>query len=359
MGRFSQHAQRLSATVLGSLVVHLWVMVVAGLVMMSPAAPMPTELLLVAEASLIEEAVIVEEVVELPLLEAPFTDDAFSPELAEVASQVAEEIDPGAAALELEPPTWEAAADLVAAKSEAERLVIGESLGDGSAASGEGDGGDGGNPDGDEGAEFFGIQAYGRSFVFVCDSSRSMAGLKWFELQRELYRSIERLGPHKQFYIVFFDGEMHPMFEPDYRETMLLPANEAHLDQTRRWLASMNLGPNTRPLESIQHAVSLEPDVIFFLTDGEFEDRTAAFLRDVHRQRKQEGKKPIVVHTIGFFEKKHQLVLKRIAKDADGVYKFVEGPQPDRPKRRSWNVVAPPPGMPVFRGPAPVAPRGD
>lgn len=243
----------------------------------------------------------------------------------------------------------------------ADRGVV-DGNGDGLAASGEGDGGDD-VAAGQDGAEFFGVQAAGSRFVFVCDCSGSMAGLKWAELHRELSRSIGGLGPGKAFYAIFFDGEMHPMFEPFHREPALLDATSANVEKARQWIASKSLGANTSPCESMKFAANLEPDAIFLLTDGEFSDYTAPYLRDFNKKRVAAGKPKVVVHTIGFFSEKHQRVLERIAKDSGGTYQFVAGPKPVKEKRKSHNVYARPIGLPAFAGPAPIAPlapqRGD
>jgi hypothetical protein len=188
-----------------------------------------------------------------------------------------------------------------------------------------------------------------------------MNGVKWAELHRELSRCIGDLGPGRAFYVIFFDGEMHRMFEPLIHEPTLLDATSENVERARQWIAEKSLGSNTSPCNSMKFAASLEPDAIFLLTDGEFSDYTAPYMRGFNRKRVVEGKPKVVVHTIGFFSQKHQLVLERIAKDSGGTYRFVGGPAPPaRPKRRSQNVYARPIGLPVFGGPAaPLAPRGD
>jgi hypothetical protein len=244
--------------------------------------------------------------------------------------------------------------------------IAGLAAGAGAGQSSDGDGkggGDDGDSAGEEGTEFFGVQGTGNKFVFVCDCSGSMSGLKWLELNRELSRCIGSLSAGKSFYAIYFDGEMHPMFEPFSREPALLDATSENIEKARHWIASKSLGNDTSPCESVKFAANLEPDAIFLLTDGEFTDYTAPFLRDFNKKRVAKGKPKVVVHTIGFFSQKHQLVLERIAKDSGGTYQFVAGPKPVKQKRKSQNVYARPLGPPVFgprppMGPAP-QPGGD
>jgi hypothetical protein len=230
---------------------------------------------------------------------------------------------------------------------------LADGAGDGLASEGEGKGSDKeGGAAGGNGTEFFGVQGRGNKFVFVCDCSGSMSGLKWFELNRELSRCIGSLVPGQAFYAIFFDGEMHPMFEPFGREPALLDATSDNIEKARQWIANKSLGRNTSPCDSMKFAASLEPDAIFLLTDGEFSDYTAPYMRDFNKKRVAKGKAKVVVHTIGFFSQKHQMVLERIAKDSGGTYQFVAGPKPVKERRKSQNVIAPPLGRPEVGGPA-------
>jgi hypothetical protein len=243
-----------------------------------------------------------------------------------------------------------------------DRVGLSANIGSGQASTGNGDAG-GEAADGD-GTEFFGVQASGKRFVFVCDCSRSMAGAKWGELNVELIRCLGDLAPDRSFYVIFFDGEMHPMFEPSRREPALLDATQQNIDRARFWISSITLGANTSPYESVKFGAEFTPDAMFLLTDGEFSDYTAPYLRGFNKDRLARAEKKIPVHTIGFYSEKDQLVLKRIAKDSGGKYKFIKEPHVPRPKRRSWNVVSPSPGTGFSGGPAfgpapPRAPRGD
>lgn len=182
---------------------------------------------------------------------------------------------------------------------------------------------------GQEGSEFFGVRASGRRFVFVVDCSRSMEeGSKWQDATRELLAALERLGPDQSFYVIFFDGEMHPMFSADAPERDLLSATPENLDHFRQWLETVRLGYYTRPAGSVQLALDLAPDAIFLLSDGVFEDQTAALLRRKNLVRRDARREPlVVVHTIGFHTRDGQHVLQRIADENGGRYVFVPDPR--------------------------------
>lgn len=214
----------------------------------------------------------------------------------------------------------------------AEELASASDSGDGESSGTSGDGEGDGNTATAESAEetkpsveFFGIQGRGQKIVFVVDCSRSMMGEKWERVREELIRSLERLSPEQSFYVIFFDGNSHPMFSPGPPAKEMLAADSANLSRVRRWIMSVQLGANTSPLSSMVHALKLSPDATFLLTDGEFADSTAQWLRD-HNRIKRVDAKPRVktpVHTVGIFNTKTQRLLKRIARENAGQFQFV------------------------------------
>lgn len=184
-----------------------------------------------------------------------------------------------------------------------------------------------------DGAEFFGMQAGGRRFVFVVDSSRSMRGRRWTAACQELLESVGRLHAQQEFYVIFFDAGAHPMFSPRKPEPELLPATEENLKRLRRWLPSIDFGRDTAPARAMELAIRLEPDAIFLLSDGEFTDATPQLLRTLNRVRQRDGTVAVRVpiHTIGFHTAACQAVLRPLAAENGGRYVFVPHPR-QRPR---------------------------
>lgn len=203
----------------------------------------------------------------------------------------------------------------------------------GLAGLGSGSGGAGGllasNGEGDDGAEFFGIRAGGQRFVFVVDSSRSMRGRKWTQACQELLRSVERLGPRQSFYVIFFDAEIHPMFSRRKPEPDLLPATEENFQRMKRWLPSIHFGPETWPAAAMRRSLSMSPDAIYLLSDGEFQDGTRPLLRSQNLVDDGDGqRKPRVpVHTVGFHSMACQASLLPIARENGGRFRFIPDPR--------------------------------
>jgi hypothetical protein len=175
-----------------------------------------------------------------------------------------------------------------------------------------------------KGTRFFGIEATGKRFVFVVDSSGSMKWAKWRRACRELVASIKSLGPDQSFCVFFFDSEPHLMFNQRPAEVQLIAATPRNITRVRRWMASVSFGNETRPLAAVRHALSLRPDAVFLLSDGEFHDSTLTYFRTSNLpQTEGASSRPVVVHTIGFKTRLGQLTLREIADYTDGTYRFV------------------------------------
>jgi hypothetical protein len=187
----------------------------------------------------------------------------------------------------------------------------GTSIGDGTGA-----GLTGGSGDGSGGAEFFGIGGEGGTFVYVVDLSGSMNEEgKWERARAELLRSIEHLTEGQRYYIIFYNDGWYPMAADKPIE-----ATAKQIDRTRRWIRRLWPGGGTFPLEALKHALKLEPDAVYFLSDGRFDPAVIEMLR-IHNPSST-GQIPI--HTIAFVNQETIGIMKQIAHQSGGKFRFVE-----------------------------------
>jgi hypothetical protein len=118
--------------------------------------------------------------------------------------------------------------------------------------------------------EFFGIGGYGQSFVYVVDCSGSMNENGKFERARyELLQSIEQLSKDQSYFVIFYNHEAHPM-----EGGRLVLATPAHVAETTHWVNFAEAQGGTNPLPSLLYALSMHPDAIYFLSDGQFDPNT-------------------------------------------------------------------------------------
>jgi hypothetical protein len=187
-------------------------------------------------------------------------------------------------------------------------------------------------------AEFFGVKAGGRKFVFVVDSSRSMHGGKFDAALEELHYAVSKLSKDQFFYVIFFDWNAERMRFPvessrpgalkDEPEPRAVRATAENIRNLEAWMKTVELELKTDPYEAMKFAVEMLPDAIYLLTDGMFGGRTESYLAGNNMiEDSLDGPRPkVVIHTIGFWSDEGQLVLKRIADNYGGTYRFVPPP---------------------------------
>lgn len=182
-----------------------------------------------------------------------------------------------------------------------------------------------GNAEGDgTGTDFFGLTAPGQKFVFVVDSSGSMnrpfpgpGRTLLGRVKLELLKCVTQMSPEQQFFIVFFNDEANPM--PANR---LMEATEESQLHYLRWMAAVEAGGMTEPETALLLALQLNPDVIYFLTDGAFKYRVIDRVADMNRA-------DITIHTVGFGDKVGfgedgaERFMRMIADQNGGTYQFV------------------------------------
>lgn len=185
-----------------------------------------------------------------------------------------------------------------------------------------------------KGAEFFGVKATGKKFVFVVDSSNSMKNGKFDAAKLELEYAIRRLTPEQLFYVVFFDHDAEKMLLPPDTEppTNVVPATYENISGFVKWMGTVKNELKTNPYEAVKFALSLRPDAIYILSDGKFTDRgqTVRFLETENVIHDPEtGSRPrAIIHTIAFWQRDGEEAMQAIAKQHKGTYRFV--PQPKK-----------------------------
>lgn len=183
--------------------------------------------------------------------------------------------------------------------------------------SGDGLGGEGGLSGGGAGASFFGIQAGGNRFAFIADVSGSMSRFNRIErLQDELTRSLTTLADYSEFFVVLFSsGKVLPPMQDGWTR-----ASPDHVQRYVRWIERLSPGGGTRPRSAFHEvfALSPRPDVVFFMTDGEITGFEAEEVAALNREGQH-----VTIHTIAFGDPSSQDLLKAIASNSGGKYRFV------------------------------------
>jgi Mg-chelatase subunit ChlD len=168
---------------------------------------------------------------------------------------------------------------------------------------------------------FFGIRAPGRFFIYVIDCSGSM--IDDDRLTRatiEVRRSVLALQSPQQFEVIFFNHESIPMpGGPRPRS-----ADSQAKSQLLAWLHLIEPDGGTDPRLALRQALSLRPEAVFLLSDGEFPEGTVAEVARLNTRK-------IPIHCVDLAGGLAGDHLKRIAQASGGQYASRPGSLQGRP----------------------------
>lgn len=228
-----------------------------------------------------------------------------SPSVPELAQETLPEVEA------LDMPTE---AEITGSLSELVPAELGVGAGDVEQSAGMGEGGSGSGS-----ASFFGVEATGSRFVYIVDTSGSMAvGGKLEALQRELVKSVEGLLEAADFMVITYSDAATPL---DGRQSWI-DADDRGKRFARRAIAKLNSGGGTQPSPAFALAFAMRPppEAIYFMTDGEFNEQVANDIASLNAEYK------VPVHCIAFVSRSSEELMRRIAAHSGGTYTFVAAP---------------------------------
>lgn len=147
----------------------------------------------------------------------------------------------------------------------------------------------------------------------MVDHSSSMEAA-FSGVQLELKLSVLSLTEKKFFNIIFFtDGQFQEM-----PARAILRASRAHKNAARNFIDNIKLGGGTDPKLALDRAFELRPQLIYLLTDGQFDPSVVDHIRALNKRGKT------TVNTICFGNRQGEDILKSIASQNSGQYQFVK-----------------------------------
>ncbi len=130
----------------------------------------------------------------------------------------------------------------------------------------------------------------------------------------ELKRSISALRRSQKFHVIFFNSGP-PMENPPQR---LVSAIAAQKQQFFDFLETVFPRGDTKPERALQRALSLEPDLVYLLSDGiDFQRSLMERLNEWNRKRRTR------IYTIAYLDQSGSETLEYIAREHNGEFKFV------------------------------------
>ncbi len=206
----------------------------------------------------------------------------------------------------------------------------------GSEGSGSLQGGTGGGGKG-IGTEYFGTVAHGDRFVYILDKSISMnwnrhgrpgPGSRFDRARYELLRTVEKLSPGQEFYVILFSWTTRRMFDDLSPTPETIPATAENKQRLRQWLEGIEMGSGTDPRDAIVIALSIAPDAVFLLSDGDFngaERGTHLFQgHPTPEELVEQLNQPYTpIHTIAYENPTSKERMEELAELSGGKYRYI------------------------------------
>ena len=166
----------------------------------------------------------------------------------------------------------------------------------------------------------FGNGGNARKIVFVCDATGTMIN-KLGTLKHELTKAIAGLRPIQSYNVVFFtDGGKYHIAD----KNGLIIANPDNKRNTYTFLEDITPTGTTDPIPGIEAGFKQAPQLLYFLSDGEF-NNLKSYQEVMDSFNKANVGKKVKVNTILFetYDKEAEQVMQKIAADNGGSYRYV------------------------------------
>ncbi|WP_339735037.1 vWA domain-containing protein [uncultured Gimesia sp.] len=203
--------------------------------------------------------------------------------------------------------TTKYAADIVGA------LLTSSAFGNANSGSGNGAGN----------GDFFGLSPKSKRIVYVVDSSKSMnfphesvGKTRLGRVKLELAKSIFSMDENQEFFVIFFSDFAIPM-----PARKLQPATPAAKQKFLSWVAKVPGVGTTEPLEALLLALRLQPDTIYFLTDGQFNPTIVRAFNKVAAKTKRNQN--VIVNGICLGNREGESLIRELAENNSGSYTFI------------------------------------
>jgi len=187
-----------------------------------------------------------------------------------------------------------------------------------------------------------------REIVYVVDASGSM--LTTFpNVVAELRRSIQALHPMQRFAVLLFrafpgasgPAYIRPDYPPGVNAPVLVDATREAKRAVFRWLANVNPGGRSNPIDAIETALRLRPDAIFVLSSGATDPALLGMTPDELMARLETlnpgspEARPVTIKTIQLLDRDPMELMRRIGRAHGGEdgYRFIASPSFDAPEQ--------------------------
>lgn len=154
-------------------------------------------------------------------------------------------------------------------------------------------------------------------------------------------------APYQSFYVILFSTSTRRMFDDESPSPTTIPATRENKERLQEWFKTISVGGGTDPREALFVAMSIAPDAIFLLSDGEFnpiqherrKNRPFDVTLEAEELVEQMHRGYAPIHTFAYEDPESKQRMEVLAQITDGEYKYIppneqERPKPAPPRRR-------------------------
>lgn len=168
---------------------------------------------------------------------------------------------------------------------------------------------------------FMNVVGNGNSFVYVIDTSSSMSTDGRLNLAKsQLKASLRMLRPNQRFQVLFYSDSTTQMKlrKRAVEEMYVATAVQVQLagDEIERVVAN----GGTEHMTPLLRAIMLEPEVIYFLTDGEQPRLSSTNLAEIRRKNRKGAQIHVIEFASGIRESRQVSWLELLAHQSGGTY---------------------------------------
>jgi Ca-activated chloride channel family protein len=176
--------------------------------------------------------------------------------------------------------------------------------------------------------QFMNIIDGGSSFVYVVDTSSSMSeGSRMGLAKSQLKGSLRLLRPNQKFQVLFYNEAITQMKLRRRTLQDLYVATEVHVQLAAAEIDRVQPRAGTEHKGPLLRAIDLQPDVIYFLTDGDnpalSTKGAGSDLDDIRRRNRKRPRIHVIEFGAGPKESRRESWLQLLAHQSGGVYKYV------------------------------------
>ena len=130
---------------------------------------------------------------------------------------------------------------------------------------------------------FMNISGVGKTFVYIIDTSSSMSGSRLKIAQSQLKASLRLLQPNQKFAVIFYNESRERLKIRRQDEKAMYFATDVNKELAGHEVDRVTSDRGTEHMPALLEAISLKPDVIYFLTDGDEPELSPGQLAEIRR----------------------------------------------------------------------------